>query len=469
MNRAPLFGLNAGFLSKQSANFTRLFLQKKYNILPENPVSLGSVASPLYPGLGLIKNDLSTPVGKGLIVGSIRMGYGHHRMALSVYSHSLSKRIPTYLHDLLAIESNESKAIQDIDQGYSYLSRLSAEMGGPVEWAWGQLMSQGNLTSLELSCQLAELYKNLMISLPKENPVITTYPLNGQIAVAANFNHVVHLICDNYPQYYLLVPGAMNLVQSPSSYTKFVEMGVPKENLAVAGHWVSEDIVKHAGGDSENRIRRLDERKKRRFLIPIGGAGAQRSFVQDLMLLAKKALLDRDYHFWINTGDHTKVLNGFEEFLNKEKIPYKTLLTWDELLDFLADHPLKEDERDKTPSVVLFNFPSHTEAFSATDKLIRIADILVTKPSELAFFPIPKLFIRRVGDHEAASVTRSLELGEGTVECREIKHAFELVEIFGYSTDLLHRMNERVIKNASDGIYSGSKFAVEMVESLVKN
>ncbi len=469
MNRAPLFGLNAGFLSKQSANLTRLFLQKKYNILPENPVSLGSVASPLYPGLGLIKNDLSTPVGKGLIVGSIRMGYGHHRMALSVYSHSLSKRIPTYLHDLLAIESNESKAIQDIDQGYSYLSRLSAEMGGPVEWAWGQLMSQGNLTSLELSCQLAELYKNLMISLPKENPVITTYPLNGQIAVSANFNHVVHLICDNYPQYYLLVPGAMNLVQSPSSYTKFVEMGVPKENLAVAGHWVSEDIVKHAGGDSENRIRRLDERKKRRFLIPIGGAGAQRSFVQDLMLLAKKALLDRDYHFWINTGDHTKVLNGFEEFLNKEKIPYKTLLTWDELLDFLADHPLKEDERDKTPSVVLFNFPSHTEAFSATDKLIRIADILVTKPSELAFFPIPKLFIRRVGDHEAASVTRSLELGEGTVECREIKHAFELVEIFGYSTDLLHRMNERVIKNASDGIYSGSKFAVEMVESLVKN
>lgn len=469
MNRAPLFGLNAGFLSKQSANLTRLFLQKKYNIVPENPVSLGSVASPLYPGLGLIKNDLSTPVGKGLIVGSIRMGYGHHRMALSVYSHSLSKRIPTYLHDLLAIESNESKAIQDIDQGYSYFSRLSAELGGPVEWAWGQLMSQGNLTSLELSCQLAELYKNLMISLPKENPVITTYPLNGQIAVAANFNHVVHLICDNFPQYYLLVPGAMNLVQSPSAYTKFVEMGVPKENLAVAGHWVSEDIVKHTVGDSENRIRRLDERKKRRFLIPIGGAGAQRSFVQDLILLAKKALLDRDYHFWINTGDHTKVLNGFEEFLNQQNIPYKTLLTWDELLDFLADHPLKEDERDKTPSVVLFNFPSHTEAFSATDKLIRIADILVTKPSELAFFPIPKLFIRRVGDHEAASVTRSLELGEGTVECREAKHAFELVEIFGYSTDLLHRMNERVIKNASDGIYSGSKFAVEMVESLAKN
>jgi hypothetical protein len=468
MNREPLFGLNAGYLSKQSANLTRTFLQKKYNILPDQPVSLGSEPSPLYPGLGLIKNGTSNTVGKGLIVGSIRMGYGHHRMALSVYSHSLSKKIPTYLHDLLAIESNESKAIHDIDQAYSFLSRLSAEMGGPVEWAWGQLMSQGNLTSLDLSCQLAELYKNLMVALPKDNPVITTYPLNGQIAVASKFKQVIHLICDNFPQHYLLVPGAMNLVQSPSSYAKFVEMGVPKENLAVAGHWVSEDIAKNIITDSENRVKRIDENKKRRFLIPIGGAGAQRSFVQDLISLSKKALLDRDYHFWINTGDHTKVLNGFEEFLTLHKIPYKTILTWEQMLEFISDHPLKEDERDKTPAIVLFNFSSHTEAFSATDKLIRIADVLVTKPSELAFFPVPKLFIRRVGDHEAASVLRSLELGEGTVECREPKQAFEMVEIFAYSRDLILRMNERTIKNASDGVYNGSKVAVEMTEADIK-
>jgi hypothetical protein len=469
MNREPLFGLTAGYISKQSANLTRVFLQKKYSIIPDTPVSLGSTTSPLYPGLGLLKNHGAgaETVGKGLIVGSIRMGYGHHRMALSVYSHSLSKKIPTYLHDLLAIESNESKAIHDIDQGYSFFSRLSAEMGGPVEWIWGQLMSQGNLTSLELSCQLADLYKNLMVSLPKENPVITTYPLNGQISVAANFKNTIHLICDNYPQYYLLVPGAINLVQSPSSYTKFIQMGVPKENLAVAGHWVSEDIAKNSIADSQNRIRRIDENKKRRFLIPIGGAGAQRGFVQELITMAKKAILDRDYHFWINTGDHTKVLNGFEEFLTLQKIPFQTILTWEQLLEFISNHPLKEDERDKTPAVVLFNFSSHTEAFSATDKLIRISDVLVTKPSELAFFPIPKLFIRRVGDHEAASVLRSLELGEGTVECREAKHAHELVEIFAYSNDMLHRMNEKIVKNANDGVYNGSKVAVEMAEQYI--
>ncbi|MEK6883187.1 MAG: hypothetical protein AABY22_26410, partial [Nanoarchaeota archaeon] len=85
----------------------------------------------------------------------------------------------------------------------------------------------------------------------------------------------------------------------------------------------------------------------------------------------------------------------------------------------------------------------------------------------LAFFPIHKLFILRVGYHEAASVLRSLELGEGTVECREPKHAHELVEIFAFSNDLLLRMNEKVIKHSTDGIYNGSKVAVEMASQFL--
>ena len=39
------------------------------------------------------------------------------------------------------------------------------------------------------------------------------------------------------------------------------------------------------------------------------------------------------------------------------------------------------------------------EAVYCTNLLMRSADVLVTKPSELAFYPVPKLFIRRVGGH----------------------------------------------------------------------
>lgn len=456
-----MFGLETGFLSKQTAGLIRGILQKRYSI-GNTTVPLFSSPSPLYPGLDLISDKGNQTLQKRLVVGSIRMGYGHHRMALSVYSHSLKKQIPTYLHDLLAIQSPEATAIADIDSGYSYFSRLSAEIGGPVEWLWGGLMSQGNLTSLELSCQLAELYKGLMNGIPTDSPVITTYPLNGQIAVASGFQKIIHLVCDNFPQYYLLVPKALNLVQSPSAYSKFIQMGVPKENIAVAGHWVSEDIVSNAVTDSENRVRRIDANKCRRFLIPIGGAGAQKGYVLDLIRLSKKHLLNKKAVFWINTGDHTKVLKAIEEFLIVQKIPYLSINVWEDLIQFIGRHPLRSEDHENNPPVVLFHFPSHTEAFSATDRLIRVSDVLVTKPSELAFYPIPKLFIRRVGDHEAASVVRSLELGEGTVECREASHAKELIHIFTESDDLLLRMNESVIRNTLEGIYNGSKAAVEM-------
>lgn len=145
-----------------------------------------------------------------------------------------------------------------------------------------------------------------------------------------------------------------------------------------------------------------------------------------------------------------------------QKIPYLSINTWEDLIHFIERHPLRSEDNENNPPVVLFHFPSHTEAFSATDRLIRITDVLVTKPSELAFYPVPKLFIRRVGDHEAASVLRSLELGEGTVECREVIHAKELIHIFTESEDLLLRMNESVIRNTIEGIYNGSKAAVEM-------
>ncbi|TGL50963.1 hypothetical protein EHQ55_05220 [Leptospira meyeri] len=461
MNREPMFGLETGFLSKQTAGLIRGILQKRYSI-GNSTVPLFSSPSPLYPGLDLISDKGNQPLQKRLVVGSIRMGYGHHRMALAVYSHSLKQQIPTYLHDLLAIQSPEATAIADIDSGYSYFSRLSAEIGGPVEWLWGGLMSQGNLTSLELSCQLAELYKGLMNGIPTESPIITTYPLNGQIAAASGFQKTIHLVCDNFPQYYLLVPRALNLVQSPSAYSKFIQMGVPKENIAVAGHWVSEDIVTNAVTDSENRVRRIDAKKCRRFLIPIGGAGAQKGYVLDLIRLSKKHLQNKKAVFWINTGDHTKVLKAIEEFLIVQKISYLSINSWEDLIQFIGRHPLRSEDQENNPPVVLFHFPSHTEAFSATDRLIRVSDVLVTKPSELAFYPVPKLFIRRVGDHEAASVVRSLELGEGTVECREASHAKELIHIFTESDDLLLRMNESVIRNTLEGIYNGGKAAVEM-------
>ena len=36
-------------------------------------------------------------------------------------------------------------------------------------------------------------------------------------------------------------------------------------------------------------------------------------------------------------------------------------------------------------------------AVYATNILMRVSDVMITKPSELSFYPVPKLFIQRVG------------------------------------------------------------------------
>ena len=60
-------------------------------------------------------------------------------------------------------------------------------------------------------------------------------------------------------------------------------------------------------------------------------------------------------------------------------------------------------------------------AVATTDILGRVSDVLTCKPSELAFACLPKLHIRRVGDHEADSARRAAELGDGTLEAREVE------------------------------------------------
>ena len=467
MNTEKLFGLKPNFITVAYSQFIKSAIFLRYGINSDEKIFLSSKPSPILKDLEIFGRGDGCQVDKGILVGTIRMGYGHHRMAYAVYSWVLAKKIKPYLHDLLAIESNEAVAIKEIDGLYSQMSRVSSEWGGHIEWMWGQITAQGNIGSLYLSTILAESYANMMSDLSRSLPYLSTYPLNGQVAVEAGFTNVIHLICDNFPQYYLLVPGALNLVQSPSSYHKFIDMGVPKENLQIAGHWVSETIVTNVEADSKARLDRIEKRKPKRLLLPIGGAGAQKNYTLSFIDLIKNKLKNGELHLFINAGDHASIFETLKAELAKQGINYHVVSDWNTLLDFCKTHSFDAKVESKIAPVTIFSYANYFEAFTTTDYLIRVSDILVTKPSELAFYPVPKLFIRRVGDHEAASAFRSMELGEGTTECREPEHAFEMVKLLTEQNQILQRMNECVIRNARDGIYDGAKNAVEMAMKLL--
>jgi hypothetical protein len=97
---------------------------------------------------------------------------------------------------------------------------------------------------------------------------------------------------------------------------------------------------------------------------------------------------------------------------------------------------------------------------------MRSCDVLVTKPSELAFYPVPKLFIRRVGKHEMWGAIHSAEIGDGTLECRDIPHTLQMLRLFLDDDGLLCDMCDNIKTNKSMGIYDGAYRVVELAMKL---
>jgi hypothetical protein len=101
----------------------------------------------------------------------------------------------------------------------------------------------------------------------------------------------------------------------------------------------------------------------------------------------------------------------------------------------------------------------HQDIFGAvylTNLLMRASDVLVTKPSELSFYPIPKLFIHRVGGHEAYGAIRSSEMGDGTYECETAEETADMIRLMQSDEEVLTAMNRNILKNKSAGLYDGA-------------
>ena len=97
---------------------------------------------------------------------------------------------------------------------------------------------------------------------------------------------------------------------------------------------------------------------------------------------------------------------------------------------------------------------------------MRSCDVLVTKPSELAFYPVPKLFIRRIGGHEQWGAIHSAEIGDGTLECRDIPHTLQMIDLFLNDDTTLKGMCECIRRNKTLGIYDGAYEVVKIAMGM---
>lgn len=395
-----------------------------------------------------------------VVVATIRMGFGHHRLAYSACSWALEQGYTTIFHDLLNIQSDESALIHSVDALYSKFSRLATEWGGPVEKLWGQAMKQGDADGLRIASLTAAHLQPLLLAYPKDIPLIATHQLVALTAAAVGFTNVINLVVDNYPQWFLVVPKTLNVTQGPVNYESFLKMGVQPNEVRLAGHWCPLDLVKNIDLDCKRRIERATSSplKPRRLLIPVGGAGAQKTFIVKFIQAIQNLVKQGKLELFLNAGDHTHMKTAFMDVLSRCGLDYNIITTTQQVYDFQADL-LKGANPPK--AVTLFAFEEYFPAVATTDILCRVADVLTCKPSELAFYALPKLHIRRVGDHEADSARRAAEAGDGTLEAREIQDAMTYLNLFLKTPDLLVSMNEQVMKNNQIGMYDGCKNCVK--------
>ena len=202
-----------------------------------------------------------------------------------------------------------------------------------------------------------------------------------------------------------------------------------------------------------------------RFLLSIGGAGAQKEIFAEIIRYLLPHIKKGRAALYVNVGDYRQVWEDL-----KSEIPQMRELMHEHMGDFADTRDFAGKALDKETEVTGIHGFFHSNIFEAvycTNLLMRSADVLVTKPSELAFYPVPKLFIRRVGKHEMWGAIHSAEAGDGTLECRDIPHTLQMLRQF-LTTPLLDEMCGCIVDNKKAGLYDGAYRAVELAMSMKK-
>ena len=433
--------------------------------------SLG-VMNILLSGEGSDKTpDVPFDTEKGIIVGNIRMGFGHYRISMAIASAANSMGYVPYWMDLNSYQQTTcTKVISAQNDLYSLGSRLSGKSKVFNKLVWEPMNYEGfrKLSYNAADQKNAELMAPVYRNIPKEIPVVATHVWPAQAAIHAGMKYVVNAIPDNWPMALHLAEGSLHTVQTHFAYQGYrilngmqgqdVLKPMPEESLAYTGHYIDHEIVSNIESDCAQRIRRKAEGEPMRFLLTIGGAGAQKEIFAAIIRWLMPSIREGRAALYVNVGDYRNVWEELvRELPGLKKLSTEHFNEWKETEEFAA-----QALTGKVEGVHAFWHQNIFEAVYCTNLLMRSCDVLVTKPSELAFYPVPKLFIKRVGGHEQWGAIHSAELGDGTLECRDIPHTLQMVKLFMEEEYLLKDMCDNIIKNKAAGIYDGAYHVVEL-------
>ncbi|MGV8981067.1 DUF6937 domain-containing protein [Clostridium sp.] len=430
----------------------------------------------LAPFIG-IKNIVTTAgnesidTEKGVIIGNIRMGFGHYRISMAIASAAYSMGYTPYWFDLNSYsETTGGKVIAHLNSLYSMGSRWSQKYPLFNKFYWEPLNSEGfrKLSYNAMDQKVSELMTEVFKEIPKDMPFVATHVWPAQAAIHAGMKKVVNAIPDNWPMALHLAEGSIHTVQTPSAFLgyktlkgmdgKKILKSIPDKQLYEVGHYIDHELVVNLDGDCEKRLDRIKNNKAKIILLTVGGAGAQKEIFAEIIQNLMTSIKEKKVVLYINVGDHKDVLDGLcEEIPELASMCQNYFNDWNKTCDF-AKMALDND----VSGIHAFYNEDIFAAVYSSNLLMRSCDILITKPSELAFYPVPKLLIKRVGGHEAWGAVRAAEVGDGTIECETIGRTLQMLDLMLNSDEILTMLCNNIIKANKIGLYNGAYKVVEL-------
>ena len=436
----------------------------------------------LYEPLGVTdirvcegEGDAGFDLEKGIIVGNIRMGFGHYRISIAMASAAHALGYVPYWMDLNSYpDTTCTKVIGAQNDLYSLGSRISQKSRLFNRLVWEPLNYEGfRKLSYNASDQKnAELMAPVFQNIPHDLPLIGTHVWPAQAALHAGMEYVVNAIPDNWPMALHLAEGAVHTVQTHSALIgyrilngmrgKDVLHPMPADSLIYTGHYVDHELVSHIDDDCTARLERRRRGEPMRFLLTIGGAGAQKELFAAIIRHLLSAVREKRAALYVNVGDYQNVWTELAgEVDGLRGLAAEHFDSWADTVHF-AEQALT----GSVEGVHAFWHPNIFEAVYCTNLLMRSCDVLVTKPSELAFYPVPKLFIRHIGGHERWGAIHAAEAGDGTIECEDTPHTLQMLDMLLDDDVLFPEICGLIPVNRSVGLYDGAYHAVEIAMAL---
>lgn len=405
-----------------------------------------------------------------VVVGNIRMGFGHYRISMAMASAAAALGFTPLWFDLMGFpDTAATRLIAHQNDLYSLGSRLSQRISLFNKLVWEPMNSEGfrKLTYNAADQKAAELMVAPYADLPRDIPFVATHAWPAQAAIHAGLTNVVNAIPDNWPMALHLAEGAVHTVQTPSAYLGYKALRgmdknrqlapMPNGSLYYTGHYIDHELVLNIPFDCTRRCERAQGAGPIRYLLTVGGAGAQQDLFRSIIEHLVPYIERGEAALLVNVGDHADVWEHL-----KSSVPALSDASC-HFNDFNEAARFTEDALDgDLQGIHAFGDEDIFAAVYLTNLLMRACDLLVTKPSELAFYPVPKIMIKRVGGHEAWGAIRAAEVGDGTYELETPAEVCAWIDLLQAEPEIIIDMCSNIEVADAMGVYDGAYHALSI-------